>query len=77
MFSSIFQRSLSLFVLLALGLDWFHILEVNFALFFAQAEDEFLSAAVKLLFDGNISNQFYIRPCLQIFNQLFCLLFKL
>ena len=38
---------------------------------------EFLSTTVKTLFDENIPNQSYVRLCVQIFNQLFCLLFKL
>ena len=43
---------------------------------FWQAEEEFFYTTVISLFHENSSNKFYIRPCVQTFNLLFCLYFK-
>ena len=58
-----------------ISIDWFHISELDFALFLDKKIYEFLATTVRTLFDKNISNQFYIS--VQLFNQLFCLLHKI
>ena len=55
----------------------FPISEVYFALIFWQEKYEFLATTVGKLFNENSPNQFHIPLCVQIFNQLYCLLFKL
>ena len=40
-------------------------------------KDEFLATTGRKFFDENILKQFYKNLCVQVFNQLFCLLFKL
>ena len=42
-----------------------------------QEKYKFLLTNARTLLNEHILNQFYIRICVQIFNQLFCLLFKL
>ena len=49
----------------------------SFLPYFWTRKYEFLATTVRTLFNENIMNQFYIRLCVKIFNQLFCLLFKL
>ena len=44
---------------------------------FVKLEEEFFATTVESLFDENISYQFYISLYVQIFNLLFCFLFKL
>ena len=46
-------------------------------LYFGTIKYELLATIVRTFFDKNISNQFYIRLYVQIFNKLFCLLLKI
>ena len=53
----------------------FQILELNFSPFLTK-KDVFLTTTVRKLFDENSSNQFYIRLCVQISNNLIFCRFK-
>ena len=55
----------------------FQITGVDFCPILGQDKDELRMMTIRTLFDENISKQFYIRLCVKIFNELFCLLFKL
>ena len=64
------------------GSSFYHItwrvpdLEGQFCPILGQEKDEFLATTIQTFSDENILNQFYICLCVQVFNQLFCLLFK-